>query len=47
MKNKYTMYGGFLASTKKPGEKIKLIMIRDSRGVCIIEEKDWRKMIKR
>lgn len=47
MENEYKMYGSFLASAKRPGEKVKMVMLRDRRGVCVMNEADWKKIKKR
>lgn len=47
MKNEYKMCGSFLASAKRPGEKVKMVMVRDRRGVCVMNEADWKKIKKR
>lgn len=41
MGEEYTAVGEFI-SHGKSGEEVKMVVVRDSRGACVMPEKDWK-----
>lgn len=41
MGEEYTVVGEFVTHGKS-GEEVKMVVVRDSRGACVMPEKDWK-----
>ena len=38
----YKVVEKFLSSSKITGEKVKMVVVRDDRGACIMPEDEWK-----
>lgn len=44
MSEEYTVVGKFLSPSNNPGETVKMVIIQDQRGVCVMPESEWKWM---
>lgn len=40
--DEYKVVGKFLSPSKVTGEMVKMVVVRDDRGVCIMPEDEWK-----
>ena len=40
--NEYKVVGKFLSPSKVTGEMIKMIVVQDERGACVMSEDEWK-----
>lgn len=44
MKKEYKVVIEFLSQSKISGELIKMVIVQDHRGVCVMPEDEWRRV---
>lgn len=42
MKNEYKVVGKFLSLSKITGEMVRMIVVQDDRGACVMTEDEWK-----
>ena len=42
MGSKYKVVGKFLSPSKTPNKMIKMVVVQDDRGACVIPEDEWK-----
>ena len=42
MGNEYKVVGKFLSPSKISGEMIKMVVVEDDRGACVMSEDEWK-----
>ena len=42
MKNEYKVVGKFLSLSKITGEMVRMIVVQDDRGACVMPEDEWK-----
>lgn len=42
MGSKYKVVGKFLSLSKISGEMIKMVVVKDDRGACVMPEEEWK-----
>lgn len=42
MENEYKVVGKFLSPSKITGETVKMVVVQDSRGACVMPETEWK-----
>lgn len=47
MGTEYKVIGKFLSPSKISGELIKMVIVQDHRGVCVMPEDEWRRVYRR
>ena len=42
MGNEYKVVGKFLSPSKITGEMVRMVIVQDERGACVMPEDEWR-----
>ena len=42
MENEYKVVGKFLSPSQITGEIVKMVVVQDSRGACVMPETEWK-----